>query len=56
MMSLNEDVDKVMRALSELSGNAKRLGSDSIYYAANRAWHELHNEQRRAAFLAQEKA
>jgi hypothetical protein len=49
MHNLNEDVEKAMRVLSELSTRAKRLGADDTFYAANRAWHELHNLNRAPA-------
>lgn len=41
MHNLNDDVERAMQVLSELSARAKRLGSDDTYYAANRAWLEL---------------
>lgn len=46
MHNLNEDVEKAMATLSQLSSRAKRLGSDDAFYAANR---ELDKLNRRAA-------
>lgn len=48
MHNLNEDVEKVLRALVDLSNHAKSIGSKDVFFAANRAWWELDAVRARA--------
>lgn len=43
---MDKQVDQAMRVLSDLSNAAKESGDIILMYAANRAWHELHNARR----------